>query len=115
MGPLLHHSITPSLHSEGVSSMRIGPLRPVNPDAIVAPQGYRVEALITGLTFPSAISFGPGGELYLAESGGAAGDVVALPRVLRVDPDRTITEIGRLENPIVGLLYRQGELLIREG
>jgi glucose/arabinose dehydrogenase len=94
--------------------MRIGPQRPVNPDAIVAPQGYRVEALVTGLTFPSAISFGPGGELYLAESGGVAGSVVAVPRVLRIDPDRSVNEIGRLENPIVGLVYRNGELLIGE-
>ncbi|MFN3653048.1 MAG: hypothetical protein ACK47B_26000 [Armatimonadota bacterium] len=94
--------------------MRIGPLRSVNPDAIVAPQGYRVEALVTGLTFPSAISFGPGGELYLAEAGGVAGSVVAPPRVLRIDPDRSVTEIGRLENPILGLVYRNGELLIGE-
>lgn len=94
--------------------MRIGPQRPVNPDAIVAPQGYRVEPLITGLTFPSAISFGTGGELYLAEAGGVAGSVVAVPRVLRVDPDQSVSEIGRLENPIVGLVYREGELLIAE-
>ena len=94
--------------------MRIGPQRPVNPDAIVAPQGYRVEALITGLSFPSAISFGPGGEIYLAEGGGVAGSLVAMPRVLRVDPDRSVTEIGRLDNPIVGLIYRSGELLIGE-
>ncbi|MGV3722496.1 MAG: PQQ-dependent sugar dehydrogenase, partial [Actinomycetota bacterium] len=94
--------------------MRIGPQRPVNPDAIVAPQGYRVEALVTGLTFPSAISFGPGGELYVAEAGGVAGSRVASPRVLRIDPDRSVNEIGRLENPIVGLVYRNGELLIGE-
>src|SRR4051812_547771 len=94
--------------------MRIGPQRPVAPDAIVAPQGYRGEALITGLTFPSAISFGPGGELYLAESGGACGSVVALPRVLRVDPDRSVNEIGRLDHSIMGLVYRSGELLIGE-
>jgi glucose/arabinose dehydrogenase len=94
--------------------MRIGPQRPVNPDAVVAPQGYRVEALVTGLSFPCAISFGPGGELYLAESGGVAGSLVAVPRVLRLDPDRSVTEIGRLDNPIVGVVYRQGELLIAE-
>jgi len=98
--------------------MRIGPQRPVNPDAIVAPQGYRVEALITGLTFPTAISFGPGGELYLAESGGyplsGAAAVTALPRVLRVDPDSAIREIGRVDNPISGLVYRNGELFIGE-
>jgi glucose/arabinose dehydrogenase len=95
--------------------MRIGPQRPVDPDAIVAPAGFRVEALVVGLTFPSAISFGPGGELYLAERGGIGGRVVAAPRVLRVDPDESINEIGRLENPIVGVAYRPGgELLIAE-
>ena len=94
--------------------MRIGPQRPINAEAIVVPDGYRAEALVTGLTFPSAISFGPGGELYLSESGGVAGSVVAVPRVLRIDPDQSVNEIGRLENPIVGLAYRNGELLIGE-
>lgn len=94
--------------------MRIGPQRPINADAIVAPEGYRVEALVTGLSFPSAISFGPGGELYLSESGGVAGSVISVPRVLRIDPDLSVNEIGRLDNPIVGLAYRNGELLIAE-
>jgi glucose/arabinose dehydrogenase len=94
--------------------MRIGPQRPVKAAAIVAPQDYRVEALITGLSFPAAIAFGSGGELYLAESGGVPGFLVSVPRVIRVDPDRSVTEIGRLDNPIVGLVYRQGELLIGE-
>src|SRR5579883_1982062 len=94
--------------------MRIGPQRPVNPDAIVAPQGYRVEALVTGLSLPSAVSFGPGGELYLAESGGIAGRAATPPRVLRIDPDRSVNEIGRLDHPIVGLVYRNGELFIGE-
>jgi glucose/arabinose dehydrogenase len=80
----------------------------------VVPHGYRVEALITGLTFPSAVSFGPGGELYLAESGGVEGQQVSVPRVLRIDPDRAVNEIGRLDNPIMGLVYRNGELLIGE-
>ena len=94
--------------------MRIGPQRPINAEAIAVPDGYRAEALVTGLSFPSAISFGPGGELYLSESGGVAGNVVAVPRVLRIDPDQSVNEIGRLENPIVGLAYRNGELLIAE-
>ena len=94
--------------------IRIGPQRSFNPDAISVPDGYRVEALITGLSFPSAISFGPGGEIYLAEAGGVAGQLVAAPRVLRIDPDRSVNEIGRLADPIVGLLYRNGELLIGE-
>jgi len=94
--------------------MRIGPQRPVNPDAIQAPDGYRVEAVVTGLSFPSAVSFGPGGELYLSERGGVAGMPVSVPRVLRIDPDRSVNEIGRLENPIVGVVYRSGELLIGE-
>jgi glucose/arabinose dehydrogenase len=94
--------------------MRIGPQRPINAEAVVAPDGYRVEALVTGVSFPTAVSFGPGGELYLSEGGGVAGSVVGVPRVLRIDPDQSVNEIGRLENPIVGLAYRNGELLIAE-
>lgn len=94
--------------------MRIGPQRPINAEAVVAPDGYRVEALVTGLSFPTAISFGPGGELYLSEGGGVAGSVIGAPRVLRIDPDQSVNEIGRLDNPIVGLAYRNGELLIAE-
>ncbi len=94
--------------------MRIGPDRPVSPEAIEAPSGCRVEALITGLNFPTSISFGPGGELYLAEGGGVAGRNVCPPRVLRIDPDRSVNEIGRLENRIASVVYRAGELFIGE-
>jgi glucose/arabinose dehydrogenase len=94
--------------------MRIGPQRPVNPEAIQVPDGYRAEAVVTGLSFPSALSFGPGGELYLSERGGVAGMPVSVPRVLRIDPDGSVNEIGRLDNPIVGVVYRSGELFIAE-
>ncbi len=94
--------------------MRLGPQHPLQADALVAPPGYRVEPLITGLTFPTAVSFGPGGEIYLAERGGVQHLQVALPRILRIDPDRSVIEIGRLEHPIVGLAYRNAELMIAE-
>src|SRR5438034_100119 len=68
--------------------MQIGPQRPVNPDAIVAPQGYRVEALITGLTFPSAISFGPGGALLFGLGTRTNSGVVGLDNVARGWVDR---------------------------
>ena len=44
--------------------------RIVKPSAINLPPGYRVEAVATGLNFPSDVTFGPDGEMYASEAGG---------------------------------------------
>lgn len=52
------------------------------PGDILLPPGYRAEVVASGFTAPVHACFGPGGELYLTESGHKAGSP---PRIYRVD------------------------------
>src|SRR5688572_18014143 len=62
------------------------PARAVDPtNDIAAPAGHLVEAVATGLTFPSGITFDESGTPYLLESGFAYGGGWAEPRLLRLD------------------------------
>ena len=65
----------------------------IDPSDIVVPEGYSIEAIATGLDYPSDIAFGPDGAMYVAEVGGhtyGTGPQQAPPaRILRIDPDGT--------------------------
>ena len=52
------------------------------PRDVLVPDGYRVEVVATGLTAPVHASFGPGGEMYVTQSGHKADSP---PRVYRMD------------------------------
>jgi glucose/arabinose dehydrogenase len=43
--------------------------RPVNPADVQLPDGYEIEAVVKGLNFPSDITFGEDGTIYLSETG----------------------------------------------
>jgi glucose/arabinose dehydrogenase len=69
------------------------PARPrVDPADVVVPEGYRVEAVVVGLSFPVGMAVVPDGTLFLLEGGSTWPTRPYLPaRVLRLTPD------GRLE------------------
>lgn len=73
--------------------------------------GYRLELVVDGLTYPTTVAFGPDGALYLAEAGYSYGPATAIPRVLRVvGPGRT-EEVARLpDGPVTGLVWHDGAL-----
>ena len=54
-----------------------------DPDDILLPAGYRAEVVATGFTAPVHACFGPGGEMYVTESGHKS---ESAPRIYRVDP-----------------------------
>jgi glucose/arabinose dehydrogenase len=43
---------------------------PANPSAIQAPPGYEVQVVAQGLDYPTDITFGANGEIYVSEAGG---------------------------------------------
>jgi glucose/arabinose dehydrogenase len=73
----------------------------IDPSAIKVPDGYRVEAFVTGLSVPTTAIF-DGNDLIVAESGYAK---TALPRILRIKPDGSVEQIASagLEPPVTGL------------
>ena len=45
----------------------------VDPADVVVPDGYRVEVVMAGLSFPTAIEFAPDGTVFVAEGGSTGG------------------------------------------
>ncbi|MDQ3089953.1 MAG: PQQ-dependent sugar dehydrogenase [bacterium] len=82
----------------------------VDPGAISVDDGYKVEAIITGLSVPTTAIF-DGEDLIIAESGFKN---AANPRVLKITKTGEVTvlvETG-LETPVTGLLVDEGILYI---
>lgn len=89
------------------------PVPAPDPAAIRAPEGYRVEAVLTDLVYPSSIEVDEAGNLYVAESGYVYGDPHAPARLLRLSPEgelETITDA--LVGPVNDLLWADGRLFI---
>jgi hypothetical protein len=67
--------------SGGSQATFSGP-RPIHPSDIALPDSFRIEAVATGLTFPT---FDDNGHIYVSEAGYSYGEVWTTPRLLRPD------------------------------
>ncbi|MDI7278193.1 MAG: glucose dehydrogenase, partial [Anaerolineae bacterium] len=80
--------------------------RRIDPSDVQVPPGYRVEAVATGLTYPTSVAFDSAGSVYVAEAGYSYGSTITDGRILRVEPDGTcIQVVGGLRGPIGGIAY----------
>lgn len=76
--------------------------------------GFRAEAVVVDLTYPSSAAFDEQGNLYIAEAGYVYGDAFAPKRIWRVSQDGGVdlaAEQG-LEGPITDLLWHEGQLYV---
>lgn len=90
--------------------------RAVRPADVAVPEGYRVEAVATGLTFPTAVAFDDGGDVYVAESGYAYGEVFTSPRLLRVEPGGRVQVVATGDlAPWNGLAWHNGSFYVAAG
>src|SRR4051812_15569878 len=72
--------------SKGGGQISTVPQRNINPGNIALPAGYKIEAVLTGLNFPSAATFDDKNSLYVIETGYSYGEVWSEPRLLKVNP-----------------------------
>ncbi|MFD1184775.1 PQQ-dependent sugar dehydrogenase [Pontibacter rugosus] len=91
--------------------------RPVDPTAIALPEGYKAEAVATGLTFPTSIAFDDQGQLYVVESGYSYGEVFLEPKLLRVEQNGSLTTVatGQRNGPWTGVTFHNGNFFVGEG
>lgn len=77
------------------------------------PEGYTIEPVLTGLTYPTSLEFAPDGSLYVAESGHSYGQFWADARVLKLRPDgRVFGVAGGFRGPIMDLTLRDDRLYV---
>ena len=91
--------------------------RVIDPADVLLPEGYRIEAVASGLTFPTALTFDEDGIPYVIEAGYSYGEVFLQPRLLRIEADGQTTEvyIGKENGPWNGVTYHDGFFYIAEG
>jgi glucose/arabinose dehydrogenase len=84
---------------------------------IAVPGEYQVEALATGLTFPTGVAFDDNGEAFVVESGYAYGEVFTTPRLLQIsDGGRTsVVAEGERNGPWNGVTFADGAFFVSEG
>jgi glucose/arabinose dehydrogenase len=108
------YSIRPS---DGGGQTSFSPPRVVNASDVALPEGYKIEVVATGFTFPTDVTFDDSGTPYVVESGYSYGEVWTVPRLLKVNPDGAAKEVVRGGNngPWTGVTYSGGSFYIAEG
>jgi glucose/arabinose dehydrogenase len=103
--------------SKGGGQIKDIPSRTININDIALADGYKIEAVTTGLTFPSAAAFDDAGNLYVVEAGYSYGEVWTEPKLLRVDTGGKITTIakGTKNGPWTGITWHNGSFYVAEG
>jgi glucose/arabinose dehydrogenase len=97
------------LHSLPVSA------RPkVNPADVVVPDGYEVEVIMVGLSFPTDLAFADDGTVFVSEGGSSWPTRPYMPsRVLSLAPDGKVEAITmNVQAGPRGIAWRDGELYI---
>jgi glucose/arabinose dehydrogenase len=91
--------------------------RPIQPDDVALPAGYTMEAVATGLTYPTGVSFDADGNVYVVEAGYSYGEIWTTPRLLRVGPDGSTTQVaaGDKNGPWLGVAFHDGAFYVAEG
>lgn len=82
---------------------------------IFLPAGFRIEKVVEGLTFPTALTFDDQGQMYVAEAGGAFLEEPPPARIMRIE-NGTATQFVNLEPfvtaSVVGLTFYNGAFYI---
>ncbi|MDX5442920.1 MAG: glucose dehydrogenase, partial [Hymenobacteraceae bacterium] len=68
--------------------------RTIKPADIALPEGYQIEAIATGLTFPTAAAVDEQGNVYVIEAGYSYGEVFLEPKLIRINKDGSLTTVA---------------------
>ncbi len=81
------------------------------------PLGYQITKVASGLTYATSLTFDNQGNMYVLEAGGQFLEEPPPPRIMRVNPNGTLTEIANLatvsnnqvQDSVVGLVWFNGD------
>jgi glucose/arabinose dehydrogenase len=102
--------------SKGGGQIQDIPSRIIQPSDIAVPAGYKVEPVVSGLTFPTAAAFDDQGNLYVIEAGYSYGEVWEEPKLLKVEGgNTTVVATGPRNGPWTGIVWYEGAFYVAEG
>ncbi len=108
------YSIRPSA---GAGQTSFAGPRKIVPADVALPRGYAIEAVATGLTFPTGITFDNEGTPVIVESGYSYGEVFTEPRLLRIEANGTprVLAHGDQDGPWTGVTFHNGAFFVAAG
>jgi hypothetical protein len=79
--------------------------------------GYCVEMVADGLTYPTACELDEQWQLHVIEAGYSYGEVWTEPKLVRLDPGgkKTVIATGSKNGPWNGIAYHEGNFYVSEG
>lgn len=104
--------------SDGGGEIGAIPQRIINTADVVLPEGFKIEMIADGLTFPTGITFDHKGDAFVIEAGYSYGEVFTKPRLLKLDQKGGVSEIyvdERNNGPWNGISFHNGNFYISEG
>ncbi|WP_199621891.1 PQQ-dependent sugar dehydrogenase [Paenibacillus alkalitolerans] len=79
-------------------------------------QGYKLEKVAGGLTYPTTMAFDDQGNIYIVEAGYAYGAPPGEGRILRLGRGGQLTPVaGGFKGPVTGIICRGGYFYVAEG
>lgn len=108
------YSIIPS---KGGGQTKVPSERKITVEDVALPEGYQLEVVAQGLTFPTGITFDEQGAPYVVEAGYSYGEEWTTPRLLRIGSEGAIQQVvqGGNNGPWNGIAYHEGAFYIAEG
>jgi glucose/arabinose dehydrogenase len=103
--------------SSGGGQTAFTPPRLIRAEDVALPAGYHLEPVVSGLTFPTGVTFDEAGRLYVIEAGYSYGEVWTTPRLLRVEDDGRLATLasGGRNGPWTGVVHHRGAFYVAEG
>lgn len=89
--------------------------RRVDAADVAVPEGYRVEVVARGLTFPTAVALDDADRIHVVEAGYSYGEKFGVARLLRLEGGRFTTLASSRNGPWTGIAYHGGNFYIAEG
>ena len=90
--------------------------RTTEPRDVLLPPGYRIEAVASGLTFPTGIAFDAQNRPHVVESGYSYGEAFTTARLVRVEPGGALTPVaGGDQVPWTGVAFHGGAFYVASG
>ena len=91
--------------------------RRINASDVAVPDGYTIEPVAEGFTFPTGVAFDDAGRPHVIEAGYSYGEVWTVPRLIRVEASgaKTVIASGSNNGPWNGVVFHQGNFYVAEG
>lgn len=95
----------------------VGGERQIDVKDVALPEGYQIELVAQGLTYPTGIDFDEAGNPYVVESGYAYGEEWTMPTLKKIEADGSTTIVARggKNGPWNGVSFYKGKFYIAEG